>query len=466
MIAHSTTLIVGAGQCGATAAMALRDAGYSGRIVLLGDEAHVPYERPPLSKAVILDQVPTPVTVFDARRYESRQIEIRLGERALKVDAGRHILKTDREDIAYSRLLLTTGGRARVPEIPGADAESLLTLRTWDDALKLRERLVTAKHVTVVGGGLIGMEIAAVARQRQIEVTVVEAGSSILARALPASLSASLAQVHTERGVRVLLNDTIAQITKVDQPRSDQRYRVDLTSGASWETDVVLAGIGLIPDVALAESAGCALQDGILVDERGATNQPDIFAAGDCARFWHPALGRPARWETWHHAIRHGAHVAKCMLGSSEPYIESCRGWTEQYGEILQFESDATGTMQSVRNDAALSARFQAAAEGKWVRTVLAEELLEGAPLGCEVGGVDIALYRVGNNVFATHNVCTHGAARLSDGYQEGHLIECPLHQGQFDVRTGRCHAPPVTQDVASYPVRIAGEHIEVEMQD
>lgn len=330
-------VVVGAGQCGATASMTLRELDSNSEIVLVGEEPLAAYERPPLSKNVLL-QACGPTWVFERQRYESQRIELRLGERAVGIDAARKVLKTERGELSYSSLILATGGRPRVPSSSNIAADALVTLRSWDDACALRDRLTRARHVTVLGGGFIGMEVAAVCRQRNLQVTVIEAANAPLMRVLPSCVADALTQLHIENGVRILVKSVLSLVSAVQD-----RWKVVLQNGNEWFTDVVVAGVGLVPNVELAATAGCDTTDGILVNECGATSRPGIFGAGDCAKFWHPRHERHLRWETWQHAIRHGMHVARCVLGATDPYMEVARGWTDQYGVNVQFAGDPTG---------------------------------------------------------------------------------------------------------------------------
>jgi 3-phenylpropionate/trans-cinnamate dioxygenase ferredoxin reductase subunit len=329
-------VVVGTGQCGATASMTLRELDRSSEIVLVGEEPLRPYERPPLSKNVLL-QACQPTWVFEPERYETEGIELRLGERAIGVDASEKVLKTQRGELPFSSLILATGGQPRLPPTLNIAKGALVTLRSWGDACALRDRLTRARHVTVLGGGFIGMEVAAVCRKRNLQVTVVEAATAPLTRVLPYCVADALTQLHIENGVCILVQSVLSRVSAVDD-----RWRVVLQNGDEWLTDVVIAGVGLVPNVDLAVTAGCDTSDGVLVNECGATSRPGIFGAGDCARFWHPRYERHLRWETWQHAIRHGVHVARCVLGATSPYMEVARGWTDQYGVSVQFAGNPT----------------------------------------------------------------------------------------------------------------------------
>jgi 3-phenylpropionate/trans-cinnamate dioxygenase ferredoxin reductase subunit len=317
--------------------MTLRELDRDSGIVLIGDEPLAAYERPPLSKSALLGNC-EPTWVFEPQRYAAQGIELRLGERVFAIDSERRVLTTARGELPYRALILATGGRPRRPAISKVAPDAVATLRSWSDACSLRVRLACAQHVTVLGGGLIGMEVAAICRQRELAVTVIEAANVPLSRVLPLCVAEALTQLHIEKGVRVLAKSALRAVRK-----SEGRWQVELESGATWLTDLVVAGIGLIPNTELAAVAGCRTDDGILVDEKGATDRAGIFAAGDCARFWHPVEGRHVRWESWQHAIKHGMHVARAALGATDAYNEIARGWTDQYDVNLQFAGNASG---------------------------------------------------------------------------------------------------------------------------
>lgn len=325
--------IVGAGQCGATAAMSLRTFGFGGRIVLLGDEPIAPYERPPLSKAVLCENAAAPTFIASPGRYEEIGVEYIAPDRALSIDPQTRTVLTTRGHLRYDRLLLAIGGTPRIPS--RLAATELSTLRTWDDAVRLQRCLAASRHVTVIGGGLIGLEVAASSRVLGLAVTVVEARRTLLSRLVPETVGRRLLSLHQNNGVEVFTGRTPERVT-----RTRTRRLVELDCGTSWETDLIVAGIGLDVPVELAETAGCRCDDGILVDERGATNVHGIFAAGDCARFPQPALGGHTRWENWQHSIRHGTHVASCMIDRPSRYNEVCRGWSDQFNTNLCFVGD------------------------------------------------------------------------------------------------------------------------------
>ena len=326
MTTTPTHIIVGAGQAGAHAAIAMREAGFAGRIVLIGDEPHHPYERPPLSKEFLTAELEPPAALFHAvARYAERDIELLLGSPAIAIDpAARLVTLRDGEQLPYDRLLLTTGSRARHLAIPGG--EDILYLRTLDDARGIRLRLSPALRLVCVGAGVIGLEIASSARQRGCEVTVLEAAPGAMARMLTPEMAAYMVRLHRARGVALHFNAGISAIIE----------KAVICADGAIPADCVIAGIGVIRNTELAATADIAIDGGIIVDEFGRTNQPDIYAAGDVAAFWHPLLHRRLRLESWRHAQNHGIAVGRVMAGVEQPYDDIPWFWSDQHGVNLQ----------------------------------------------------------------------------------------------------------------------------------
>ncbi|WP_010687005.1 NAD(P)/FAD-dependent oxidoreductase [Methylobacterium mesophilicum] len=324
-------IIVGAGQAGAHAAAAMRRAGFADPILLVGDEAKRPYERPPLSKEWLTAAAEPAVSHFHPEAHDAEnKIAFIGGTAATRIDPGaRTVDLADGRSLRYGALLLATGGRARRLDVPGA--ERVLALRTLDDARSLRARLSPGARVVCVGAGVIGLEVASSARARGCAVTVVEAGPTVMGRSLPPGIAAWLADLHRGAGVRLIFGSGVAAVT----PEA-----VILAEGTAVAADVVVAGIGMVRNTELAEAAGVALDGGIAVDAFGRTNLPDIYAAGDVAAFWSPRLGRRLRWETWRHAQDHGAAVGRAMAGAGEPYDAVPWFWTDQHGRSLQVAGD------------------------------------------------------------------------------------------------------------------------------
>ena len=324
-------LIVGAGLAGATAALRLRAEGFDGRVVLIGDEPHPPYSRPPLSKAVVRGEVPPERTrLRPAGFFEKREIEILSGVAVTDLDLTSRSVGLDAGSrLAYDALLLATGGRART--LPGCDdIPGVYVLRTLEDAEAIRERLGPGRSLLVVGGGFIGAELAASARMRGSEVAVLEAEPLPLSRVLPPSVARIYAQIHRERGVTL---HTGVAVTRIE---NRGELRAIGSDGRAYPADAIVVAIGLVPNQELAAKAGLAVGDGILVDERCRTSAPGVYAAGDVANHPNPILGRRIRVEHWQNAQHQGAAAACNMLGREQIFAEVPWVWSDQYELNLQ----------------------------------------------------------------------------------------------------------------------------------
>jgi NADPH-dependent 2,4-dienoyl-CoA reductase/sulfur reductase-like enzyme len=320
-------VIVGAGQTGAYAAVAMRGAGFDGRILLLGEEPHAPYERPPLSKSALTDEPePVPGWFYPPEKYATLDIEIRLGVAATELDPGGHTLTlSDGSVLAFDRVLLATGGRARALPVPGG--EHALLLRTLEDARRIRPRLVPGARVVCIGAGVIGLETASSAHQRGCRVTVLEAAPGVMGRAMTPEMARWMERLHLSRGVALHLGCGVSAI---------EPGRVIAADGREYPADVVIAGVGMVRNTDLARAAGLEVDNGIVVDEFGRTGVSDIYAAGDVAAFWHPSLHRRLRLEAWKHAQNHGIAVGRAMAGVAEQYDDVPWYWTDQHGVTVQ----------------------------------------------------------------------------------------------------------------------------------
>lgn len=330
----TTVVIMGAGQAGAWAARTLRDEGFDGRVVLIGDEAHPPYERPPLSKAVLSgDSAPETLHLLNEATLADLSIEWRRSTRAERLDrVARQVLLADGEAIPYDKLILCTGGRARMLNVPGAGLPGVHTLRTIDDALRLGPVLQRDARVVVVGGGWIGLEVAATARKRGATVTVVETMSRLCERSVPEALSAHLRALHVAQGVDILLGAGVAGFAD----RASGGIDVQLSDGRTLGCDVAVVGIGLVPNDELAREAGLACEGGVLVDAHCRTSDPDIFAAGDVAVASNSWAGRRLRLESWQNAQEQGIAAARAALGRDVHYDPLPWFWSDQHDTNLQ----------------------------------------------------------------------------------------------------------------------------------
>ncbi len=347
-----THLIIGAGQAGGWAAVSLRQAGFAGRIVLIGAEPWLPYERPPLSKAVLTAEIEPPIAYFrDSARYDEHRIETLTGVRVVEIDRKTHQVRlADGRVLAYDRLLLATGGRARALTVPGG--ERALCLRTLDDARAIRARLATARQVVCIGAGVIGLEVAASARARGAAVTVLEAAARPMGRSVSSEGADFVARLHRDAGVDLRCGVAVAAIA----PGPGGTERVLTADGGVFPADLVLAGVGMERALDLAAAAGLALDGGIAVDAWGRSSDPAIFAAGDVAAFLHPLFpDRRLRLESWRHAQNHGIAVGRAMAGGEvAPYDDIPWFWTDQHGVNLQvagFPAEAARTVVRVDRD-------------------------------------------------------------------------------------------------------------------
>jgi len=355
-------VIVGAGEAGARAAAALREEGWGGPVTLIGAEIHPPYERPPLSKAALLAEAePAAATVLDRGRAAALGIDLVLGAEVTAINRpARTVTLADGRSLPYARLLLATGARPRRLAVPGH--ERALYLRRFDDALALRPWLRPGVRLAIIGGGFIGLELAAAATARGCAVTVIEALPRILMRGVPAELAVVIADRHRAAGVDLR--------TGVGVERIAPDGAVVLADGGRVAADAVIAGIGAVPEAALAEAAGLAVNNGIAVDATLATADPDIFAAGDCAACAHPLYpGRRIRLEAWRNALDQGGLAARNLLGRGEAITAVPWFWSDQYELSLQIAGLADEGRSTVGRDLGDGARllFHLAADGRLV---------------------------------------------------------------------------------------------------
>jgi 3-phenylpropionate/trans-cinnamate dioxygenase ferredoxin reductase subunit len=333
MTEPETIVIVGAGHAGGRAAQALRAAGFAGRVVLIGEEAYPPYERPPLSKELMVgNDGLEKARLHDPDYYEQQNIELHLNARVVKIDRGaRRVETSDGTVLPYDKLLLTTGARVRRLPVAGVELDGVFYLRDFNDTQAIRARLGPATHVVVIGGGFIGLEMASSARTRGAAVTVLEATDRLMGRAVAPEIGRYFAELHRRHGVDVRLGAIVEAIG--GQGRVDH---VLLRGGERIKADVVVVGIGIQPNEEIAAEAGLAVDNGIVVDEFGRTSDPAIFAAGDVANQPNAFLGRRVRLESYQNAQDHAMAVARNMVGEPKPYRDSLWVWTDQYDVNLQ----------------------------------------------------------------------------------------------------------------------------------
>lgn len=324
----SPIVIIGAGMAGARACINLRANGYEGEIVLIGEEALLPYDRPPLSKASIMEEgEPAPIWLMDDTIASELKVTVRTSVQAKAINAAaKTVSLSDGSTQSYSKLLIATGAKPRKLPVPGG--EHALLLRNHEDTLELRKRFQPGKNIVVIGGGFIGLELASSAAKKGCNVSLVEAQPRILMRGVPEPIAKIIHDEHVKQGVTMLVTTGIASLTASS---------VKLADGRELPADTIIAGIGAAPETRLAADAGLTIENGIACDEHMRTSDPDIYAAGDCASFIHPKLGnRRIRLEAWRSAQEQAATAAENMLGGSKAHATVPWFWSDQYDLGLQ----------------------------------------------------------------------------------------------------------------------------------
>ena len=340
MASSTRFVIIGGGLAGAKAVEALRVNDFDGQIILFADETQLPYERPPLSKEYLAGKKSlADFTVHDSQWYDDHHIEVRLDSpvSALNVDAHTVGL-ADGTAVSYDKLLLATGSASRRPPIPGSDADGVHYLRSYDDAAALNSALMEGTSLAVVGAGWIGLEVAAAARQRNVDVTVVEAAKQPLLAALGETVGEVFATLHRDHGVDLRLEAQVEEITAAGGAATGLRLR----DGSTVTADAVLVAVGAKPNIELAEQAGLSMGDGgVLVDASLRTSDPDIYAVGDIAAAEHPLLGGRIRTEHWANALKQPAVAAAGMLSKPGEYAELPYFFTDQYDLGMEYVGHA-----------------------------------------------------------------------------------------------------------------------------
>jgi NADPH-dependent 2,4-dienoyl-CoA reductase/sulfur reductase-like enzyme len=334
-----TVAVVGASLAGLSAARALRDQSYDGRIVVIGDEVHAPYDRPPLSKEFLAGTASLDDIALDTPDDADLGLEWRLGTTAVGLDhISRSVLLRDGSEVAADGVVLATGARAR--RLPGSEGlDGVHVLRSLDDAIALREDLAAADRLVVIGAGFIGAEVASTARTLGLEVTVVETQPVPLAGPLGPEMGAVCAELHADHGTRLVAGTGVSGLVGTGRVEA-----VELTDGTRLPADVVVVGVGATPNIEWLADSGVALGNGVLTDARGATNIPGVVAVGDCATSWSASAERHVRIEHWTNALEQPATAVATLLGAGEeaptpvPYF-----WSDQYGARIQFAGSRRG---------------------------------------------------------------------------------------------------------------------------
>ncbi len=328
-------VIVGAGLAGAKAVEALREQGFDGDVTLIGDEQLPPYERPPLSKSYLMGSSPWDEAVVHPEEwYAQHGIELRLGTHVQAIETAAHSLDTGGESVHYDKLLLATGAQPRRLPLPGGDDPGLLYLRRKADSDAIRATFGDGKRLVVVGGGWIGLEVAAAARQTGTAVTVLEAAELPLLAALGPELATVFARLHREHDVDLRTGEQVASLNALG---------ITLGDGTTLDAEAVLVGVGARPSTDLAEAAGLAVDNGVLVDASLRTSDPDIFAVGDIANAAHPFYGTRIRVEHWANALNQPAVAAAAMRGEAASYDELPYFYTDQYDLGMEYLGHPAG---------------------------------------------------------------------------------------------------------------------------
>lgn len=519
---HGQMVLIGAGQTSASAARALRRQGYDGRIVIVGDESHAPYQRPPLSKEFLQGKAnPQDLWSVAPEWYAGHDVTLELGARVERVDrATLDVVLADGRKLGANAVLIATGGSAR--RFAGAQGDSIHYLRTLADAERLRAQLRPGRHLIIVGGGFIGSEIAASARAMGAAVTMLEAMQAPLERVLGARIGAVCGAIHAENGVTLRCGVAVESIAE-----TSAGVVVRTGTGESITGDLVVVGIGIVPNVDVAKATEITVGNGIRVDEFCRTTAPGIFAAGDVANHYHPLFDRRMRVEHFDHATRHGAAAATNMMGGRVKYEDPHWFWSDQYQHSLQYAGHAEswdeivvrgsveardfvafylqggriagafgvnrgGDIMVVKSllsgRVAVDARVlqdedvdlgtliteasageeegvaetAAEREGNYTRAARSGQVQEGSVRRFVVQGTEVAIARLNGRAYALHNLCTHLACHLSSGKVEHSGLTCLCHGSIFDLASGEPINPPATRAVRTYPVREIDGHIYV----
>lgn len=349
----SNIVIIGAGQAGAQAVQSLRSEGFTGAITMIGDEAYAPYQRPPLSKAYLMGKLERARLFLKPDNfYPDNGCELIVGVSATAIDRGaKTVSLNDGRVLPYDKLLIATGTRVRPIRCPGADLSGVFYLRSIADVDALQTLYQPGKKLVVIGGGFIGLEVAAVAAKHGLDVTVFEALERVMARAVSKTVSDFFEAEHRKAGVKLLVN------TGVEGFEGEGAVSGVRASGKLYPADIVLVGIGVLANVEIAEAAGLECKGGIVVDKNSATNDPDIFAAGDCT--WHESReGVWHRLESVQNAIDQAKHAAAAMAGKPKPYNEVPWFWSDQYDLKLQIAGMTRPTDQQVLRGDPASRKF------------------------------------------------------------------------------------------------------------
>ena len=326
-------VVIGGGQAAIQCITSLRKEGYSGSITLVGDESHLPYQRPPLSKDFLLDEYkPERVSLKKKEFYEENKVDLILGKRAESIDTSlKEIMLSDKNKIYYDQLIIATGSRVRKLNVPGSDKKGLYYLRDLDDASALKQRLKENKKMVIVGAGYIGLEVASVAASLGVEVTVIEMANRVMNRTVDPIISSYYQKLHESHGVKIHLDNGLKEF------EGDASVTAVLCSdGLRLEADLVVIGAGVLPNQEIAIKAGLECNNGIMVNEFGETSNEHVFACGDCTNHPNRSLNTRLRLESVHNAMEQSKTVANTIMGNRKPYDQVPWFWSDQYDHKLQ----------------------------------------------------------------------------------------------------------------------------------
>ena len=333
-------VIVGGGQAAAQTVQSLRAGGFDGRITLVGDEDVLPYQRPPLSKAYMKGELERERLYFKPLAwYEENNVDLLLGKHATSIDRQTRSVILGREKVTYDALVIATGSRPRKLPLENANASNVFDLRTVNDVERMRQQMIRGARLVIIGAGFIGLEAAAIAQQSGLEVTVLEQAPRVLARVTSPTISAFYEKMHREKGVDIRTGTRLESF----DARDGSVTAVRLADGSRIEADIVLVGIGIVPNEQLALDAGLPCNNGILVDASTRTADPLIFAAGDCTRRPLSMHGLTGRLESVHNAIEQGKLAAAAILGCDTPAEDCPWFWSDQYDLKLQIAGLSEG---------------------------------------------------------------------------------------------------------------------------
>lgn len=340
-------VIIGAGQAASQAVVSLRSEGYEGLITMIGDEAVPPYQRPPLSKKFLAGEIGFDrVELKPADFYANANCKLMLGTRAIKIDrAAKTVTTNDGHVLDYTKLLIATGSRVREINVPGFDLEGVHYLRNVGDVAEIQSHFKAGGRMVIVGGGYIGLEVAAVAKKNGLEVTVLETANRVLARVVDPIVSAFYERIHKAEGVDIRTSSMVVGF----EGKDNKVTGVDTGDGNIVPCDFVVVGIGIIPNTELADEAGLEVKNGIVVDECTRTSDPDIFAAGDCTNHPNGVFSERLRLESVQNAIEQGKTAAAAMMGKEKPYNQVPWFWSDQYDLKLQIAGLSQGYTQAVK---------------------------------------------------------------------------------------------------------------------